>query len=71
MGRAWNSGFMMNSSSAPMIMGLYSSTFRLNISAFCGIGGAFRGCLEGVEEVLRGIRGCSGCILGQERLKLS
>ena len=25
--------------------GLHSSTFRLNLSAFCGIGGAFRGCL--------------------------
>ena len=24
--------------------GLHSSTFRLNVSAFCGIGGAFRGC---------------------------
>ena len=24
--------------------GSHSSTFRLNISAFCGIGGAFRGC---------------------------
>jgi len=28
--------------------GLHSSTFRLNISVFCGIGGAFRGCLGGV-----------------------
>ena len=28
--------------------GLHSSTFRLNVSAFCGIGGAFRGCLGGV-----------------------
>ena len=37
--------------------GLYSSTFRLNLSAFCGIGGAFRGCLGGVYEV-------SGCIRG-------
>jgi hypothetical protein len=27
---------------------LHSSTFRLNLSAFCGIGGAFRGCLRGV-----------------------
>jgi hypothetical protein len=24
--------------------GLHSSTFRLNVSAFCGIGGAFSGC---------------------------
>jgi len=28
--------------------GLHSSTFRLNVSAFCGIGGAFRGCVGGV-----------------------
>ena len=27
---------------------LHSSTFRLNVSAFDGIGGAFRGCLGGV-----------------------
>jgi len=31
--------------------GLLSSTFRLNVSALCGVGGAFRGSL-GV---------CSGC----------
>jgi hypothetical protein len=29
-------------------MGLHSSTFRLNVSALYGIGGAFRGYLEGV-----------------------
>jgi len=28
--------------------GLRSFTFRLNLSAFCGIGGALRGCLGGV-----------------------
>jgi hypothetical protein len=28
--------------------GLHSSTFWLNVSAFCGVGGAFRGCLGGV-----------------------
>ena len=28
--------------------GLHSSTSRLNVSAFCGIGGAFVGCLGGV-----------------------
>jgi WD40 repeat protein len=28
--------------------GLHSSTFRLNLSAFCGIGGTFRGFLGGV-----------------------
>jgi hypothetical protein len=39
--------------------GLHSPTFRLNVSAFCGIGGAFnlpRGCLGGMtgyQGVLR------------------
>jgi len=42
---------------------LHSSTFRLNVSAFCGIGGAFRGYLGGACEVLRGNRGDLGCIL--------
>jgi len=28
--------------------GLHSSTFRLNVSTFCGIGGVFRGCLGSV-----------------------
>jgi hypothetical protein len=28
--------------------GLHSSTIRLNLRAFCGIGGAARGCLGGV-----------------------
>jgi len=59
----------------PRNRGLQSSTFRLNVSAFCGIGGAFRGRLEGVYEVLVGVRGClewvSGCILYQKRLRLS
>ena len=32
--------------------GLHSSTFRLNVSAFRGIGGAIRGCLKGVWEVM-------------------
>jgi len=31
--------------------GLHSSTFRLNVSALCGIGGAFRGYLGGVYGV--------------------
>jgi hypothetical protein len=51
-----------------------SSTFRLNSSAFFGIGvnlgvvlGVFRRCLG----VLMSIRGCSGCILCQKRLRLS
>jgi len=44
----------------PVFRGLHSSTLWLNVSAFCRIGGAFRSCLGGVQEVLQGIRGCSG-----------
>jgi hypothetical protein len=51
--------------------GLHSSAFRLNVSAFCGIGGASRGCLGVVYEVLGGIRGCLGCTLCHKRLRLS
>jgi len=57
--------------SSPKARGLHSSTFRLNVSAFCGTGGAFRGCLRSVWEVLGGIRGCLQCILCQTRLRLS
>jgi hypothetical protein len=32
--------------------GLHSSTFRLNVSALCGIGGALGGCVGGVYGVL-------------------
>ena len=48
--------------------GLHSSTFQLNLSAFSGIGGAFRGCLRGVQGV---VKGYSGLILCQKRLRLS
>jgi NADH:ubiquinone reductase (non-electrogenic) len=37
--------------------GLHSSTFRLNLSAFCGIGGAFRNCSGGGKKVFRGYQG--------------
>ena len=37
--------------------GLHSFTFQLNESAFYGTGGAFRGCLRGIEDVLGSIRG--------------
>jgi len=39
--------------------GLHSSTFRLNLSAFCAIGGAFRGSLVGGYRVLAGCKGVS------------
>jgi hypothetical protein len=51
--------------------GLHSSTFRLNVSALCGIGGAFRGCLGVVYGVSGGIGGRLGCISCQKRLRLS
>jgi len=35
------------------LRGLHSFAFQLNLSAFCGIGGACRGCS-------RGVRGCQG-----------
>jgi len=34
--------------------GLHSSSFRLNVCAFCGIGGSFVDCLRGVLEVFWG-----------------
>jgi len=51
--------------------GLHPSTFRLNVSALCGIGGAFMGGIGGVQWVLWGIRGCLGCILCQKRLRVT
>jgi len=56
---------------APTGRALRSSTFRLNVSAFYGSGGALMGCLGGVQEVLAGIRGCSGCVVCQPPLRLS
>ena len=41
----------------PHSRGLHSSSFRLNVSAFCGIRSAFRGCLGGVYEVSESIWG--------------
>jgi hypothetical protein len=35
--------------------GLHSSTFQLNLSGFCGIGGARRGCVARVKGVLGGV----------------
>jgi len=39
--------------------GLHSFTFQLNVSAFCGNGGASRGCLGAVLGVLGGIVECA------------
>ena len=40
----------------PANRGLLSFTFKLNVSAFYGIGGTFRGSSGGVYEVSEGIR---------------
>jgi hypothetical protein len=48
--------------------GLHSSTFRLNVSAFCGLGATFTGYSGGVYEVPGGVEGVCLC---QKRLKLS
>jgi hypothetical protein len=55
----------------PVFKGLHSLTLQLNVSAFCGIGGGFRGCLGGVYGGIRGIRRCLGCILRHRWLRLS
>ena len=46
--------------------GLHSFTFQLNVSAFCGIGGAFRGSFRGCSGVLGGMRGCAGWVFLSE-----
>jgi hypothetical protein len=51
--------------------GSHSPTFRLNVSAFCGKGGALGGCLGGVQGVSGVIRAWLGCVLYQKRLRLS
>ena len=58
--------------------GLLLFTVQLNVSAFCGIGGVFRGCVGRVLGVSGGTRACQGvpgrvqgCILCQKRLRLS
>jgi len=54
----------------PATRGLHSSTFRLNVSNFCGTRLASKGCLGGFQEVLRGLGGWSRYILCQKRLNL-
>ena len=51
--------------------GLHSSTFRINVSAFYGKGGACRGCLGGVSGVAGDIRRYLGYTLCQKRLRFS
>ena len=51
--------------------GLHSSNFRLNVSAFCGIGGVFWVHLGGVWGVSGVKRGCLGCYLSHKWLRLS
>jgi len=54
----------------PPTRGLHSSTFRLNLSAFCGIG-IVQGVFARFQGVLTSPGGCSGCVLRQKRLRLS
>ena len=63
--------FAPPTSDQPYLCRYRGSAFRLNVSAFYGIGGTFRGCLVGVWEVLGVIEGCIGCTLCQKRLRLS
>jgi len=41
--------------------GLHLSTFRLNVSAFCGIGGCVEGLFRGCQGDPGGVWGCLGC----------
>ena len=50
----------------PNSRGSHSSTFRLNVSALCGIGGAFGKCVGGVQGVLGGSYGVFGVCLVSE-----
>jgi len=61
----------LSTSPLPAARGLHSSSFRLKLSAFCGIGGALRGCLGGAWKVLGNIWGYLGCTMCQRRLMLS
>jgi hypothetical protein len=45
----------------PSSRGLHSSNFRLNVSAFCGIGDVCRGRSRGVDQ---GFRSCQGVLGG-------
>jgi len=52
--------------------GFHSSTSQLNVSTLCGIGGALRGCIEGVFKGCQGVLGgVQGVLSFQKRLKLS
>jgi len=44
--------------------GSHSSTFRLDVSAFCGIGCTCRGYLGVLQAMLVHIAGCLGCNKG-------
>jgi len=52
-----------NVGGALQIRGLHSSTYQLNVSASCGIGGACRGCLGGVSRCKGALRGVQGVYL--------
>jgi len=51
-------------SMVPVARGLHSSTFQLNVSAFCGIGGALKDCSGVILRVFRKCRGVLGGVKG-------
>ena len=65
------------SRSMPITRGLHSSTFQLNIRAFCGIGVAVKRCVGGVQAgVKAGVKGLlegigARVFFCQKRLRLS
>ena len=44
----------------PLLRGLHSFIFQLNVSAFCGIGSGLRVCLRVILQVFRRCRGVLG-----------
>jgi hypothetical protein len=61
--RSLSSGISSSKASGASGRGLHSSTYQLNVSASCGIGGACRGCLGGVSRCKGALRGVQGVYL--------
>jgi hypothetical protein len=68
--RTWRRTHNARASHAqPCTRGLRSSTFRLNVSAFCGIGAALKDCLGNILRAFRMRRGVLGCVKGVLRVR--
>jgi hypothetical protein len=63
--KRWKDAFMYFAKKLQLASGRgsHSSTFWPNVSAYCGRGGASRGCLGCVQEQLGVVMGSLGCIL--------